>query len=666
LAIYVTQPIPLSAERTTNMKRIHGILLVVIPALLMVACTDRNPASIQDTGVATDGPVTFLDGAAVVDVAVPDLPPPDLLVIPDPGWHPDVPPPLDLQQPDKAQPLKDVGVPQPDQATPQLDITVPPDQATPVGDQTPTCNPPGYTTNLVTNSDKAGDWALMLEPATTYKAVTITGAAAKQAAATFDFNQAWQQVAGFVVSVPSTSTDVAAQATGAIKAVTTLLYGTSVTDSAGTKGKTHDGYQAMFTTVVSVKMASTSDVSLVRNTVISALLGVSASNLTGLPGIFGAGNQDFIIRMTTVLRSDGRVVVVGAVTDKAGDADLSKKTHIISTDIGGGTGLADHGSASVTACETKALTKPPTAKVDFIWVIDESGSMQGKRTNLANNAATFFSLAASNGLDFRMGVTNVCNPNGSYKTAVGKFCSSTTTVSTDLGGTDRFLGPTEQKIFAACVKNPPGYEQALEYGLVNAEAAVKNHLPRAGNKLDKIRTDAQLVIIVVTDEVPNSLTSTIGNGNMKTCTLPTTNQTNLDTKLKPTIDYFKGTKNKETKVDYFHGVAGICSNSCGIQVAHGYKEVAKALNGEIYDLCASDLTAKIKTIINKLKATASTVVLANTPVSASLRVALNGVSIKRGLLNGFNYMQSANSLVFYGTFSWPKGSTLTVTYSRWK
>ena len=641
---------------------------LLVSTVLLAACTERNPARLQDTGVAQDGPVTYLDGKVGLEASTPDLstPTPDLLVIPDPGWTPDVPPPLDLQQPDKAQPQLDHGTPILDQATPQLDITLPPDQATPVGDQTPTCNPPGYISNLVVKGDKAGDWTVMLEPGTTYKAVTITSAKAKQAAAAFDYNQAWQQVAGFAVSVPTASTDVAAQASGAIKAMTTALYGTATTDSAGTKGKTHDGYQAVSMTSVSVKMASTSDVSLVRNTVISALLGVSSVNLGGLPGVFGAPTQDFIIRMTTVLRSDGRVLVVGAVTDKAGDADLSKKTHIISEDIGGGTGLAAYNHTGAGQCETLALTKPPTAKVDFIWVVDESGSMATKRANLAANAATFFSLAASNGLDFRMGVTNVCNPNGSYKAAVGKFCSSTTTTATDMGGVDRFLGPTEQKIFAACVNNPPGFEQGAEYGLVNAEAAVKNHLPRAGNTLNKIRTDAQLVIIVVTDEVPNSLTSTIGGGNLNTCTLPASNQTNLNTALKPYIDYFNGTKDKETRVDYFHGVAGICSNSCGIQVAHGYKEVAAAFNGTIYDLCAADLTANIKTIINKIKASASTVVLKNTPVSASLRVALNGVAVKRGLLNGFNYMQSANSLVFYGMFSWPVGSTLTVTYSRWK
>ena len=645
------------------MKRLPSYLFMA--SILLVACTERNPAQLEDKGVgAADGPVQKLDGAVTPDAGMSDQAQPG----PDLTQPPDLPPMWDKEPlPDQAQPPPDQAMPQPDQSTPQLDVTVPPDQAMPQPDQgTTTCSPPGYAQGLVTQADKTGDWTLILEPLTTYKAVTISGAKAKQAAATFDFNQAWQQVAGFVVSMPYTGTDVTTAVTGAIAAISGGLYGVSAVDSAGTKGKSHDGYQAVIMTAMASKLASTSDVSLVRNKVVEALLGVSSAALSGLPGVFGAPGTEFIIRFSTVLRSDGRVLVMGAVTDKAGDADLSKKTHIISQDFGGGTGLAVHNSASVKVCETQALTKPPTAKVDFIWVVDESGSMATKRANLAANAATFFSLAASNGLDFRMGVTNVCNPNGSYKTSVGKFCSVASTTNTHSGGTDRFLASTEQATFSACINNPPGFEQGSEYGLVNAEAAVKGHLPRAANAVDKIRTDAQLVIIVVTDEVPNSLTSTIGGGNLNTCTLPATNQTNLDTKLKPTIDYFKGTANGETKVDYFHGVAGICSNTCNIQVAHGYKEVAAALNGEIYDLCASDLTAKIKTIINKIKATASTVVLTNTPVSASLRVALNGVTVKRGLLNGFNYMQSANSLVFYGTFSWPVGSTLTVSYSRWK
>jgi len=633
--------------------------------MLLAGCTERNPANTQDKGVApTDGPVKKLDGSVDPDAGTPDMaqPTPDL-----PGG-PDLPPMLDMPPlPDKALPTPDQALPTPDQAAPQLDVTVLPDQAAPTPDQSVTsCTPPGYATGILYKMDKTGDWTLALEPKTTYKAVTISGAKAKQAAATFDFNQAWQQVAGFVVSAPFSGTDVVAATTGATKAITGGLYGVTTVDSSGTKGKSHDGYLAVKMTSMAVKLASTSDVSLVRNKVVGALLGASSASLSGLPGIFGSPTTEFVIRMTTVLRSDGRVVVVGAVTDKSSDADLSKKTHIISQDIGGGTGLAANNSATATMCEALPLSKPPTAKVDFIWVIDESGSMASKRTNLANNAATFFSLAASNGLDFRMGVTNVCNPNGSYKTSVGKFCSVASTTSTHSGGTDRFLASTEQKTFAACVKNPPGYEQGSEYGLVNAEAAVKGHLPRAANAVDKIRTDAQLVIIVVTDEVPNSLTSTIGGGNLNKCTLPTTNQTNLNAKLKPYIDYFKGTKDPGTKVDYFHGVAGICKNTCNVQVAHGYKEMAKAFNGTIYDLCAADLTANIKTIINKIKATASTVVLTTTPISATLRVALNGSTVKRGLWNGFNYMQAANSLVFYGSFSWPKGSTLTISYSKWK
>jgi len=637
--------------------------------LLATSCTQRNPATV-DQGLPKQDSGVVLDGAAGPEASIPDVgaTPEGPIVTPDQSPPvPDQSPPV----PDLPGPIQDLA-PLPDLTPPPPDLPLPPDQALPPDQGTPPkdllapCKPPGFASGLVNKSDKTGDWALVLEPKTSYKPITISGAKAKQAAAAFDFNQAWQQVAGFVVSVPSSATDPATEAAGAVKAMSTLLYGSPTTDAAGTKVKTHDGFAAMTMTTVSVKMASTSDVSLVRNTVISALLGVSSSNLSGLPGIFGAPNLEFIIRFTTVLRSDGRVVVVGAVTDKASDADLSKKTHIISQDIGGGSGLALAGKLTSSSCETHNLSKPPTAKVDFIWVIDESGSMAGERANLSKNAATFFSLAASNGLDFRMGVTNVVNPNGSYKAAVGRFCSKISTSATDMGGTDRFLGPTEQKTFAACILNPPGYEQGAEYGVVNAHAAVQNHLPRAGNKPDKLRTGAQVVIIVVTDEVPQSVNSTIGSSNFNKCTLPSTNQTNLDAKLKTYVDYFSGTKNAETKVDYFHGVAGVCSNKCSAQVAHGYKELASKFNGKIHDVCAADLTNNIKTIINQIKASASNVKLTQTPISASLRVALNGQTVKRGLLNGFNYMKATNSLVFYGTFSWPKGSSVTVTYERFK
>jgi len=525
------------------------------------------------------------------------------------------------------------------------------------------CTPPGQK-KLMYRYGKVGDWTVALELKSNYKSITISGAKAKQDVATFDYNVSWQQVAGFAVSTPTTATAATTEATAAITAIGKGVYGTVSTTDKGFTGKTHDGFDGVALTTLEIKLASTGDVSLVRNLVVAALLGVKSTSLGGLPLAFGAPATTFVLRFGTVLRKDGRVIFVGAVTDKAGDNDGSKVSRLVSRDLANTTGLAKASRPVVAQCDTFKVTKPLTP-VDIIWVMDESGSMNAERAAIANNASAFFTAAKNAGLDFRMGVTNVCNPNGSYKKYVGKFCSKISTKNTDDGGTDRFLLPTEANIFAACIKNPPGYEGGSEYGVVNASDAVSRHLPRAASSPSKIRTGAQVVIIVVTDEMPLSLYNTIGAGNINKCTLAASYQANLDKALKPTIDYFKGTKNPQSKVSYFHAIAGVCNNKCQAQQAHGYKELAKAFNGKVYDVCAKDLSAGIKQIINGILTSSAQIVLKHTPISGSLKVAVNGVTLKRSLIKGFDFVLTSNSLAFVGTAA-AKGATVVASYTRWK
>jgi len=394
------------------------------------------------------------------------------------------------------------------------------------------------------------------------------------------------------------------------------------------------------------------------------LLNISKTNLSGLPPTFGVPTTTFVLRFATVLRKDGQVIFMGAVTDKASDDDTTKKTRIIALDLANSTGLARFNIATTTLCDTMTVTKSPTP-VDIIWVMDESGSMNNRRDNLANGAAAMFAEAQISGLDIRMGVTNVCDPSGSYKATVGKFCSKISTNASDNGGTDRFLLPNEHQVFAACLKNPPGYEGGSEYGLVNAETAIKLHLPRSANSASKIRTGATVVVIVVTDEVPQSMSNTIGAGNFQKCTLPSATQMALDQKLKSTIDYFKGTKDPQTKVDYFHAIAGVCKNSCLAQVAHGYKEAANALGGKIHDVCAKDLIGGIKQIIKTMPGNSASFKLKYTPISASLTVAFNGKTVQRSQTKGFDYVPASNDLWFPGT-TVAKGSSVVASYAQWK
>ena len=656
-----------------------ALLIVSCAALLLVACGDRDPTGddktkvLKDSGPPPDsqqpkwgtngGPCypnntcnAGLECKAGKCAPRPDgsVPPPDNAVPPKDGPQP--PPDGPQPPPDGPQPPPDQGPPPPDLGPPPPDSLQPP----------PLCAPPGYK-KMQYQSDQAGDWTVALEAKSNYNTVSVSGAKAKQAAATFDFNVNWQQVAGFVASRPSSAKDAATESAAVLTAAKSAIYGSLILGDSGAKITSHDGFSAVSGTTINITLSSTSDVSLLRNNLLAVLAGVSSSSLSKLPTTFGAPATSFVVRLATVLRKDGRVLFIGAVTDSAGDQDISKVTGLLSRDLSNSSHLAVASASTQTTCEASAVATLPKNKVDFIWVADESGSMNDNRLDIANNAANLFTQAKNAGLDFRMGVTNVCSPTGSYKAAVGKFCSKISSSSSDMGGTDRFLLPTEAATFAACIKNPPGYEGGSEYGLVNAKQAVAKHLPRAANSPAKIRSGAQVVIIVVTDEFPQSLASTIGYSSSKTCTLTSSVQAKVDAALnKDYIPYFSGVPSAGSAISFFHTIGGTCKNACNAYVAHGYKELSAKFKGKLYDVCQKDLSGSIKKIIDGINAAGSALTLKSKPVSGSIMVAADSKTLARSRWSGFDYAPSTNAIQLFGSATVTKGSKLVVSYSRWK
>jgi hypothetical protein len=290
--------------------------------------------------------------------------------------------------------------------------------------------------------------------------------------------------------------------------------------------------------------------------------------------------------------------------------------------------------------------------------------MDDNRQDIVNNANNFFARALASGLDFRMGVTGVCDPKGSFKAAVGKFCSKISTNTSDDGGQDRFLLPSEQAIFSSCVNNPPGYEGGSEYGLTAALEAVKKHLPRAANTPEKVRPDAKLVIITVTDEVPQELgNGTLSYSDFDKCALDPAKQAAVQGFIKPHLDTLSGVTDPEAQATY-HLIGGVCNNGCSADIAHGYRELAQQLGGEIADVCQKNLGASLQQIVDNVIGAASPVRLAHVPISASLAVMLDGAPLKRSRAGGFDYRASANSLAFINV-PFVKGSVVVASYKRW-
>ena len=516
-----------------------------------------------------------------------------------------------------------------------------------------------------------GDWHVALETSSTYGEFTIAGASAKQAGAVFDLTGATQAVAGFVLSMPSSETDLTKISTDLITSVVSgTMYGKKAVAqlSTGNKVTSHDSFETMLGIQLELTMTGASNPFKVRNDLLPLLMGKGASSLTSLPTPPASAptGTALRLRMQTLLRKDGRYMVMGAVAISTMVKDPTKDSGIHLDDLSNGTGLAQAKDSDTVECDPFVLQR--TSMADIIWVVDESGSMSDNRLDVANNAKDFFSRAVKSGLDFRVAVTGV-NDGSAKGYYTGKFCSVASTDQYHDGGTDRFLTKSEQTIFEACVKNPPGYEGGSEYGMLNAKAAVEKHLPRATNDPTKIRKDATLVIIQATDEIPAGLTNIFNPLMMielQGCKISVaTKNWVLNTKYKTHVDLYTG-KSKYGKegIATMHVIGGVCKNTCGADVAHGYMEVAQLTGGQTGDVCQKNLGATMQLIIDSITGMASPAILEYVPMSASLAVALGKTVLTRSRTKGFDYSAANNSLIFINT-PFKKGDQVVASYRRW-
>jgi len=507
-------------------------------------------------------------------------------------------------------------------------------------------------------TSSAGRWKVALEKDSTYSDLTVEGGVEPEAGAVFDLEEPSRSVAGFIVSIPTSEGDASKASAVVISRLGSLPGRSSITQiSSGTPTQSHDKFSTVVSTQLAVTLTAAQKPSAVRNAVVKTLLG---KNVTGLsPREVGPPSQSHALHFQTLVRSDGRLLVMGAVADAAMAKDPAAPTGYHVDDLSNGTGLATEADGATVECDPFVLTGTPTA--DIIWVIDESGSMSNNRDDVAANAADFFARAQKSGLDFRIAVTGV-GPSQN-----GKFCSSTSTDPNNSGGTDRFLLPTEQTIFSACAINPPGYEGSQEYGLLNARKAVENHLPRKAGDPAKIRPGATLVVIVATDENDENWEDKMGFDIFAdTCQLPPTEQAKTDSLVAPDLAFFTG-KNPTFGADALttvHLIGAVCNATCDAEISHGYFEVVKATKGTTADVCQKNLGASMQTIIDAIVGSASPAVLEYIPISASIAVAVGKDILKRSRVSGFDYVSSSNSLVFIGA-SVPKGSQVVASYRRW-
>jgi hypothetical protein len=487
--------------------------------------------------------------------------------------------------------------------------------------------------------------------------ITPANAVAGEAAMTFDLVSAGHELAGFAVTRSPSAAALDAEVLDVMTGISGLGFAGVGTRSGGSFVTSHDQYPTVVSTVMTVTTVAAADLSVVRNQILAELLGRPLADFV-FPAPTGQTGTAFAVAFSTQWRNGTGVAIMGGVGLLA-DYDAGNDAAMHLTDAGNGSGLAGANVTTDAACNIYSMQQLPQA--DIIWVMDETGSMTTKLQNIANNAVTFFQTAADYSLDFRMGVVDVNDANN------GVFCTGTAQSA------DHFLGPADLAAFQACAIQPWGggvQEGGMEHGITQGYNAVVSHLPRA-NQPDRIRPDAHLAIIYVTDERAQELTDACGGGGG-----PWTNYDPvcLSSVVGPTVDLLHGVSNPEG-VGRAHSIIGPPPASCpdAIQVGQGYLDITNATGGQVHSICTPNMLDPMLRILEDIISSASVVVLPHRPISLSLAVAKEDktvqpselVALPRSRTAGFDYSAASNGVVFIGQDFSQLPYELVVGYDRW-
>lgn len=553
---------------------------------------------------------------------------------------------------------------------------------------------PSETENLLAPqlvSSTAGNYQLALPPAVTVAPVTNLTSGNAHA-----FNDEPNHYAGFIGAWTTSSVGANALRDEVFSKIQAMYPGSSLRNE-GQRSTSHDRHSAVVQAVVEIH--GVTDLGLARDEILAKLAGGTASHT--LAGSFAeATTPNPLLFVYEVLRRDGSdYVLSGAVVRQSDFVDDSLNAGYLVSDITGGAAIAQAGEELVEQCVSYRVDTRP--KVDFIWIIDASGSMSAEIAQVRQFADNFVGILQASDVDWRLGVTSgTCDAiaddpavsqdakaifggsgvSGGCPSAVpnipipipvsftpfsnGKLC--------DLNGAN-FTRDAQK--FKDCVADIAG-DESLEYTMSMAMPTIDRALPRTANDPLKLRPDASVVIISVTDEFDQYIEGEMGwsdTGNGGGSNDPTT-QSNfdsaaLDQATQPILDYLMR-PNVNATLFGIHWIAGQACSSAS-EAAAGIGRVVDATGGSSGSVCQSNLDGTLADIANAAVGLSAGIGLRGTPAPPTLETKIGQASsgqiiqATRSRADGWDYDSLRNRIIFAGPTPPQDQDRVVVPYLRW-
>lgn len=369
------------------------------------------------------------------------------------------------------------------------------------------------------------------------------------------------------------------------------------------------------------------------NAIAQNYLGTNAMGLLSAGGAAGP----YKVVAEYVRRSTSRTALVIAVVP----ANLYTGQALFRVDdAAGGTALAQFGDFANVQCEVFAATI--SQKVDFLWVVDDSCSMQSSQTAVANAGALFSQKLMAAGLDFRVAAVTTGWFPSSYQGSIRDWTTNLTTMQSWFSGGGAFG------------TNGDASEQGF--------AGTQTFMNRQGSPMasSTFRTDAQGHLIFLTDTLEQSSITAAAM------------QTYLMTRIPLRV--------------VAHGIICPENGSCGDSQEGNpgkYHSLIRATGGVLGNIMVFNPTAPTPAQQAQQQATIDAILnaviggtgtqLQRPPISATIKVAIattrgqcNTADVPRDRTNGWDIDPATRRIVFFGNcIPSAAGVQVAVSYKYW-
>lgn len=354
---------------------------------------------------------------------------------------------------------------------------------------------------------------------------------------------------------------------------------------------------------------------------------------------------------------------------------LQLATQLLLTSVLVSTLGCEHHEASFSLLDSgQTFSQVPSSKVnnkiDILWVVDNSGSMNPLQTNLLNNFKSFITDFQTKGFDFKMAVTT----SDAYRAAANFGNSPSLAQFSD--------GVASRSGFRVITQATPNLVNNF---LINANqgdqgsgdervfSSMKEALNSSLNS-GFLRPGAFLSVIILSDEDDFSDSTRPEGSWAMPGGVPDHSYTNPSLETVDSYISYLDTMTGSTGANRKYNVSAITVLDSACQNTHAkvaptstiglrYMEIAQKTRGTLGSVCDSSFANSLATISQNIIELSSQFVLNRVPVESTIVVSVNGATVVNAAINGWTYVAASNSILFHGTAVPPQGASIQVAFT---